>query len=889
MAGNFRFRNLRPGVYTVTVELTGFQEQAFSVRVNVGTTATVTADLELAGVAETVTVVSETPLIQQAEASFTTNFTDDLLQNVPLAREFTAVTNFAPGFADKGAFGAGGNQSEGTSVHRVGAATNGYRINGVDVNESDWGLTFVNPSIDTIAEVQIVSIGASAEYSDYTGAMINLVTKGGTNEFRGSGSYYFQNGDLRSDNAGGITDLQRGKFSYDHDFSLGIGGPIARNKLLFFASGAYQKQRYSNVADSIWEDGGISAEDGQQGNQRWRLHGRLDYLLNDSNTFGAMINHDPGGESNRDLRPGSPLQIAMDTDYSTTTWALTWQGQPGDNTFVDFRYGGYSGGFIRLPLVCCELPDYWYNGTRLITQGFLEDEKNARDELRVTVTQYVDDFLGATHDAKIGADYNDSWASWLGEYTGSGAMFTYGSYVYGSVYDIGLEAQIVRTGGFVQDDVSVSDRVNLNLGLRFDRTNGHDMIAGEAQDEIITQFNNWSPRFGANFDVSGDGRAVVHASWGRYFEKISQGHVSRATGSAFDVNSGFSPYQSYFFVIPEGMFGPGYDPFNPTDSQLLALQAAVFSPDNLTSDSSPSYPIDDNGLESLRTEAFNVGFEYEFTRDWVVGADYIRKKDTNMFVWDDRTPNVFTPFEYTSPVIPGFVDTPITQTLYSKPDGNLDNVQINDPYYWRKHDIVTLQINRRPSSGFNFSTSVTYQNNRGTIGNGDGESIWGRGEDQADNPNFNGHPFTGISPLQFSRKWSWKVLANYTLPGDILAGLYWNWASGRPWSISVRNTTIPEMRNTSYADIPIEPFNGRQWDDHKQLDLRLSKFFDVDNARFEVIADAFNVLNDFSPTGVDGQLGRNFSVAGTPTLGLPRTATGLLPGRQFRLGVRASF
>ena len=363
-----------------------------------------------------------------------------------------------------------------------------------------------------------------------------------------------------------------------------------------------------------------------------------------------------------------------------------------------------------------------------------------------------------------------------------------------------------------QDDVSVSDRVSLNLGLRFDRTNGHDMIAGEAQDEIITQFNNWSPRFGANFDVSGDGRAVVHASWGRFFEKISQGHISRATGSAFDVNSGFSPYQSYFFVVPEGMFGPGYDPFNPTDSQLLALQAAVFSPDNLTSDSSPSYPIDDNGLESLRTEAFNVGFEYEFTRDWVVGVDYIRKKDSKMFVWDDRTPNVFTPFEYTSPVIPGFIDTPITQTLYSKPDGNLDNVQINDPYYWRKHDIVTLQINRRPSSGFNFSASVTYQNNRGTIGNGDGESIWGRGEDQADNPNFNGHPFTGISPLQFSRKWSWKILANYTLPGDILAGLYWNWASGRPWRLG---SAQYELSVRAHARCQQEPEGGRLRHHHR--------------------------------------------------------------------------
>ena len=809
-SGGFRFRNLRPGTYTLTVSLSGFQTMAYNVPVNVGTTATVTVDLALAGVEETVVVTSESPLIQQEESALTISFSENLLQNVPASREFSVVTNFAPGFADKGAYGAGGNDSEGSSVHRVGSATNGYRLNGIDVNEGDWGSTWVNPSLDTIAEIQIVGIGASAEHSDFSGAMVNLVTKGGTNEVRGAVSYYFQNGGLRADNSGGIVDLERGKFSYDHDFSASLGGPIAENKLLFFGSAAYQTQLGSNIADSIWEDLGVDIDDTQQGNKRWRLHGRLDFLLNDSNTFGAMINHDPGNESNVNLRPGSPLKIGRDHEYRTTTWLLSWQSNPGTDTYIDLRYAGYSGDFIRNPFVCCEIPYYALNASLRTTAGFIEDENNGRDEVRGTLTHYVENFMGAAHDAKIGFNYNDSFASWIGGYTGKGGLYVYGPYSYGSlvyayIYDVALEAQIVRTGGFVQDDVAVGDRLNLNLGLRFDRTNGHD-IAGDNPQGRVTQFDNLAPRFGANLDLTGDGRAVAHASWGRYFEKISIGHISRSTGSAF--TGDFQPYQSFFFLIPPDMFGADYDPLNPTDAEVLALQDAVFQSENLTSFSTPRFPITP-GLKSMHTDVVNVGVEFEVARDWVVGIDYIHKDDSNMFIWDDINEHVFTPFEYTSPVVPGFLETPTTQTLYSKESGAVNNVFINSDYYQRQHDIVTLRLDRRASRNANFSTSITYQNNRGTLENGDGQTIWGRGLDQEDNPNFSGHPFNESGPLEFSRKWSWKLLGNYRLPGDVLAGIYWNLQSGRPWELNVRNRTIPGMGNTDYSNITIEP-RGRE-------------------------------------------------------------------------------
>ena len=897
VSGEFRFRNLRPGTYLVTVSLTGFQTMAYNVRVNVGTTATVMAELELAGVSETVTVVSETPLIDIESSSLTTSYGADMLENVPVVRDFTDMTNFAPGFADKGAYGAGGNHAEGTSAHRVGAATNGYRLNGVDITENEWGTTWVNPNVDTIAEIQIVGIGASAEHSEFTGAMINIVTKGGTNEFHGTGSFYFENGSLRTDNSGGIIDLERGKYSYDREWSVTFGGPIVKNKLLFFGAIGRNETLDSVVADQIWIDGGIAVEDAQQGNDRWTMHGRLDFLLNDTNTFGFMINNDPGRETNRDLRTGSPLDVAMDTDYGSITMLLSWQSQLGDNTFTDLRFASNAADFLRLPLVCCELPDYWFNNSRRITRGFLEDEDNARKEISATVTQYVDDFLGVAHDAKIGLQYKDSWSSWIAGYTGLGGLFTYNyygySYTYGSIYDIGLEGQTVTSAAFIQDDVTVTDNVTLNLGLRFERTNWHERLDGKPTGAPwVHQLNYLAPRFGGTWDLGGDGRGVVHGSWGRYFEKSVISHVSTASGTAYQ--DPYQPYASYYFDIPDGLLA---DPENPTDAELLVLQELVFQPENLVSLDAATIPLAD-GVQGMHTDIFNIGFEYEFVDDWVVGIDYIHKDDSNFIRAIDSIEHIYTAFEYTSPdatlangdVVPG-----TTQTLYSKEDGLRAPVLSNLDYYERTHDIVTLTFDRRRTgSGLNMSTSLTYQNNRGTLENGDGESLWGWGPDAANHPNFNGNAFAMDGPLRFSRKWSWKVLANYRLPGDILAGMYWNLSSGRPWNLQVDHNSraggLTVLRNMPYGSTHIEKIGARTWDSLNQLDLRLSKSINMGaQGRLELMVDGFNLLNNFSPTGVSERINREFRVAGGSSVGSPRSSTSLLPGRQFRFGGRISF
>ena len=907
-SGGFRYRNLRPGNYTVTVELSGFQSMAYTVRVNVGTTGTVNAVLALAGVEETVLVTSETPLIQQADVAMTTSLDEDLIQNVPVAREFTVITNFAPGMAEKGQFGASGNQSEGSTVHRVGAISNMYKLNGVDVTEVSWGNTWVNPSVDTIAEIQIVGIGASAEHGNFSGATVNLVTKGGTNQFHGSASYYFSNDSVRSDNSGDIIDLRRGSFDYDHDVNFALGGPIVPRKLMFFANAGWQKRSEAFIADSLVEASGFTSDQYQETWRRWRWHGRLDFLLNDRNTFGAMINHDPGHQGNIGLRTaGQAPETAEDTDYGSTTWLASWQAQPGDNTYIDLRFSGYNGYFDETPLNG-HLPGLrdGSTGIRYGSSGGESNEYNARDELRGTLTQYADDFLGAGHDLKLGFEYNNSGEAYDSFYTGkipgdkSGSITIYPGgaygYAYGWTYDSHVSPGIKRWGGFIQDDVTVSDRLNLNLGVRYDELTSQDTYGSKAwsrticcnfSDRDVTDLHTFThgpvPRIGLSFDLTGAGQAVAHASFGRYYEKVNGWNITAHTGDAYFDQNIFGAYLTEPF---------DFDTW--TEEQLFDLYDQIFVPENFSfSNRGQLYPIDPD-LKGMHTDVFNVGVEVEAGRDWVLGLDYIHKDDGTFIIWDDTVPREYTPYEFSTDLaIPGHSGQ--TQTLYACTDCTGQQLVItNDDYYDRKHDYVTLSLERRASRGFNFNTSLTWGNSTGTMDNLD-SSLWGnRTNDFHNNPNFTDNPFQ-TGRLTWSREWNWKILANYRLPGDILASAYWNLSTGRPWEARLDRIAIDaesgvRFNDTRIRDLPIEQRGSRIWPTMTQLDIRLQKGFEMSGSgRVEIIADLFNALNDDQQTSINEIFGRNFGIDGRSRFGLPSNSRGLVLPRQLRVGARLVF
>jgi len=879
--GVFRALNLRPGTYTVSVALEGFRTLQYEVIVTTGAVADMAVTMQVAGIEETVQVISVTPMIETTNAQVQSSFNADLIEAIPIAREFIAVGDITAGFTDRGAYGAGGN-TEGR--YRRGAATNSYTINGVDVTEPDWGNTWVNPSIDSIEEIQVVGVGASAEYGNFSGATMNLVTKSGTNSYRGSLSYFYQDGGLRGENDQGVPEYTRGPYNYDHTLTGAFGGPILKNKVLFFASIGYSTVERLPFDPDPHNTGVDPNTLTFETTARNNYHGRIDWLLNDRNTIGFMYNTDPASDRGLGQGPGTGPEIGASVDFGSSSWLASWQSEINDDTYLDVRYAGYKGNNRRAPITCCDVTPFfdYVTDIQYQTSGFLEDEENGRNEIKASLSHYAEDFLGVAHDIKVGAEYEDTWSLFLGKYTGVGGADDswigiypyYGyTYVYGYTYSAHLDAEVKRFSAYVQDDIRVSNRVTLNLGLRYDNPKIWDVWDarnGTGPRNQLTDYSYLAPRIGASWDVTGDARVVAHGSWGRYFDKALTFGPIGAAGNGYDSANWYITYTDV--------------PWDPNNIDPAFWESIAFLPENLVFD----YGIDpydiDPDLEGAHTDILNVGVEVEVANDWVVGLEWIHKNDKNMVVQVDRTTHTYQPFEYTDP-LGG------KQTLYSRTDSLEDDFWVtNDDFYFRDHDLVTLSLDKRFSRAFGLSTSITYQDSRGNIENNIG-AVWGYGAraSNATNPNFNGHPYDS-GQLSYNRKWQFKLLANYNLPWGISASGYLQAFSGRPWTPTISAARLPQPLNEPFMfSVGLEPRGNRTRDPFTQLDLRLQKDITFGSAsahRIELVFDAFNIFNSNSTTGIHSGVNSVWPIQGGSSFAQP---SGIIRPRQLRLGFRYVF
>jgi hypothetical protein len=420
---------------------------------------------------------------------------------------------------------------------------------------------------------------------------------------------------------------------------------------------------------------------------------------------------------------------------------------------------------------------------------------------------------------------------------------------------------------------------------------------------------------GCSIPLTSAGKVVAHASWGRYFEKINAwGLVGFAENShqaicncntAYDASAGYLGYLQEPFAGFDANAEGSFEGFDPTPEQVAAVFDAIIHEDNFAGASvyGTAYPLDPN-LNTLKADVFNAGVEFEIARNWVVGVEYIRKRDNQFIIWNDREPRdwstVFSNVQ--SPVVPGFIDTPTSQPVYQCANcvGSANAVDsdwfiTNNDHYGRQHDIATLTLEKRAARNFNFNVSLVYTDSRGTITNRD-HALWGRDStnDEHDNPNYVGHPFRDHGPLDYSRKWYGKALANYRLPGGILASAFWQVSTGRPWNITTRRRDIERDNGISFQDtrigsIFVEPWGSRTWQMMNRIDLRFQKTFDVGRNRLELIADVFNITNDDQPVVIRFRTDQKYPVSGLSSVGKARNSGAIRAPRQARFGARFIF
>jgi hypothetical protein len=541
--GAYAIPNLEPGRFTVTVEMPSFAtlKQA-DVQLTAGSTVNLELKMQVAGLQEQIVVTGESPLVEKTSNQIGGSLSSKEIEEVPSNfRNFTALTQLIPGMTPNPAastFEGGQVVANGTPSQQ-----NVYLLDGMYNNDDRLGGsqgTQVRVVLDNIEEYQVLSNQYSAEYGGGAGAIINMVTRGGTNNFNGRAYTYFRDDKFNARNAFLAPDREKPD-ERTLQAGFGVGGPIIRNRAHFYFT--YEKdnediageKRFPATAAPLARDM-IGAFEVRATN----YFARGDVQLNESNFVNV-----------RWLLETAPTRGEGFNTNNQTIDAQTWEDDwdhlvSGTYTSV---LSDRASNVIRIGRIGEQL------GTG--AQAFFDDDVNqigfaGRDPFSVgqqnTHPSFITGRGGEGLNTKIRTYVFDESLSyfmpslWGGEHTfklGGGISFnqmpprtTFSSGTYQFRTDAGYNPadpntrpfQFDVTVGppddygypvtskdrryyfFLEDKYRISNNVTLNLGLRYDN-----------QKQTPDSKNDFAPRAGFAWDVFGNGNTVVRGGGGKFY------------------------------------------------------------------------------------------------------------------------------------------------------------------------------------------------------------------------------------------------------------------------------------------------------------------------------------------------------------------------------------
>jgi hypothetical protein len=741
--GNFRVPQIPPGEgYTVAADGGGQFKPSSRGGIKLTSGSTVRVNIQLlpenAGVIEQ-TVEARAPVVDVGSSRIATTIDQELTRRLAVnapsgkggaSRSFESLAQIAPG---------ANNDQYGTSVNGTTSPENGFIIDGVSANDPAFGILAVPLSAEFVKEVNVITAGYLPEYGRSIGGVVDVVTQTGSNEFHGSvfgsitpGAFEGQRAQIAREGSVIQTNPQLGAI---RDFGFGLGGPIVKDKLWFFAGFQVALQRtnlnrtlnrlvYAENPDGTLktdcdnnsatpDEANCPVLDDQSGFQETALLpgtqrtyfadqqitqyiGKLTWNVNQDHNitlsvFGAPSTSGGNGTYTFDAQDGtgpgnligpyeslggvvnsfnnsvvlksssafmnkkflidatlgwvytSLSQGAADgsnvddvgnaatlAGLPATTWRRT--GGAGLHPITDFqqfenmsqaaidacnRYGADQA------YVVCPVTNYRTGGA-----GQMNVATSNRYQGRVIATAIVK-ALGE-HTIKAGVDFEALTYTNRKAYSG-GVFFRervngngwddfrrYG-YLTGpdTIRDLPVFEAVstsVTAGGFIQDSWNILDRVTVNLGVRYDA----QVVTGNDGNVGLSLPNQWSPRIGAIWDPTREGRAKITANFARFYQAVTLNMVDRS----FPGELGVSARRRETVC----------DPRDPAQAVGSCLDAGNYLPRNGIDDpnqnivlaGSDRVPVDPD-IKPQSSDQFVIGGEYELITDARIGAAYTKQ------------------------------------------------------------------------------------------------------------------------------------------------------------------------------------------------------------------------------------------------------------------------
>ncbi len=535
--GSFKFPLLQPGPYTVRTSLSGFTtvEKTGNIAAPDKTTD-VNVTMRLAPTEERVQVTGEVPLVDKTNTSATTTVSSVLTQKLAITRNYQQLIQNAPGVT------GGANPN----AHGALSSNNQYLFDGVDTTDVTTGTFGQNFNYEAIDEVVVSTSGISAEYGRAQGAIVNVITKSGTNTFSGSAKAIVNNDKWDADNKGvnRLTGLPWNRTKFDKDvyrYTVTLGGPFWKDHLWFF--GAYEwatvPSAFSQTGTSTPHPNG-TGESYQQKTDVKLWDGKITFQATPSHLFSGAVNSDPingfvvdywniGGGIVSAEREALTSQDQNDCG-GLCVWQARWSGVFGSNLSGEALYAQQDGDIFVRPFEGNGSPIFnlrdnlYYNGATF--NGYV---KRPRKQANLAFNLYQQLF-GNSHQFKAGLDYQD---------LKSIALFTYPNNEVFYVTDFdpvtrqmtlnpGDErdtfinpAESVSTGkiygAYLLDKFEVGKHLFFNVGARLDYQKGKSDIG-----HTVIDTTNVSPRLTGVYDIFGNGKSLASASYGRYYQFLIQ-------------------------------------------------------------------------------------------------------------------------------------------------------------------------------------------------------------------------------------------------------------------------------------------------------------------------------------------------------------------------------
>jgi len=896
-ASGFYNMSLQPGPYTITATLPSFAPAVRKIVVVLGQTLGVDFELKLAARAgESVTVSAEAPHIETKSSEVATNVSEQQLRQLPQDdRNFLNFANLAPGVRtatdeNNKEVLAGAIPGFNTNVFIDGTSYKNDVLNGGVVGQdSSRGNPFPQ---NAVQEFRVVTQNFKAEYEKSSSAIITAITKSGENDFHGDGFAEYQNKGLVATNVcdelsnrcAGAPRTGFTKPDYTRwQAGASIGGPIIKDRVHFFGSWEYNDQNRNQVVSL---GGGASQLPAALRSQLAAFEGNVSDPFKSNLAFGKLSWQVEASDlvditgyyrhENEVKDVGAQRAFEAGTDIKNSVWNVQGRNSWLSNKFLNETTIGYQDyRWNPSPVVPGIVGQDYQNVLRIGSTDNLQNFNQKRFSVRDDFTLL--DLHGAgDHVVKLGAVFSHNKYDVQKQFNGipvyrfrsdipPGSPFAFpfeASFGFGNP-DLSLNND--QFGVYLQDDWTVTPRLTVNVGLRWDyESNGLDndyvtpaLVRSELGSLFPSEFftdgndrpsykNAFQPRIGFAYDLSGKGTTVFFGGYGRYVDRVEY-------NALLDEKFRLQYTTLTFRFSADGLPRDGQQTlvWNPAYGTAAGLQGII----DAGIGPKPEVFLINNNTKPPVSDQFTAGFRQQFG---LVGASIsyagVRSRNGYTWIFGNRNP-----------------DGSCCRSL--APD--FGNVLLSAASKRAWYDALFLQVNKAYTTASKWGVTLAYTYGHATANGGDFFSL------------------DYITPGDYPR---------HRAPQDERHRIVTSGIVGLPWDVRLSTLltlgtgvgfTIADASNGfGFNQFKVRLYDGTPTGGgtfpYQTWDLSLQKdFYVTQTAYLGARAGVFNVTNHKNYGCYDGFIAPKTDPAPNPNFGTPGCL--VTQPRRLQIGLNVGF